>query len=305
MASQTGSISSGSILELNFNKQIPEQTNNVVTGEYDFNSEEYPGLRTIQKALNHAASDSKIEGIVLSSKSIPVGQSTLFELLASLEKFKESGKFIYAYEDYYSQSAYLLATAADSIFLNPNGLVELKGYGTLMPFFKPMMDKLGVKFDIYYAGKFKSATEPFRRSSMSEPNKKQVREYLNDLFDILGDKLEENRNISRNDLDRIINDFEGSTAESCKATNLIDVVAYHNEFVSFLKEKVGRKKSRKLKTVDLEEYIDKIEFKDSKAKDQVAVVYAEGDILYNTNFQHSSHHFYGRLCGLRRLLRCL
>ncbi len=282
-AAQAKKISSNSILEIDFIKQIPEKSNNVVSGDFDFDGEDYPGLRTIRRALAHAQEDPKIKGIVLSSKSVPVGQATLFELHDALLKFKDSGKFIYAYEDYYSQSAYLLASTADSIFLNPNGLVELKGYGALIPFFKPLMDKVGFKFDIYYAGKFKSATEPFRRESMSPENKFQTREYLDDLFEMFAQKISQNRGISQTSLNTIVNEFEGRNAEKCIENKLIDKIAYHNEFVDFLKNKLEIKSTKKLKTIDLEDYISKITLSSGSAKDKVAIVFAEGDILYNTN----------------------
>jgi len=283
MASKSGDLSSNSILELDFSKAIPEKTNNVARGQYDFDAEDYPGLRTIKRTIAHAAEDSKIKGIVLRSQSIPVGQATLHELVAALEDFKKSGKFIYAYEDFYAQSSYLLATTADSIFLNPNGLIDLKGFGTLIPFYKPMMDKLGVKFDIYYAGKFKSATEPYRRTSMSEPNKKQTKQFLNEMFDEYASIVTKNRNIPAAELNNIVSNFNGRTADLCLENKLVDQLMYHNEFSSFLKNKLDIKKSRKLKYVDLEEYISKITLTSGTSKNKIAVIHTEGTITYATN----------------------
>lgn len=283
MASQSGDLSSNSILQLDFSKAIPEKTNNVARGQYDFDAEEYPGLRTIKRTLAHAAEDSKIKGIVLRSQSVPVGQATLHELVNALEEFKKSGKFIYAYEDFYAQSSYLLASTADSIFLNPNGLIDLKGFGTLIPFYKPMMDKLGVKFDIYYAGKFKSATEPYRRTSMSEPNKQQTKQFLNEMFDEYASVISKNRNIPTAQLDDIVSNFKGQNAEMCLENKLVDQLMYQNEFGTFLREKLDIKKSRKLKFVDLEEYLSQITLSSGTSKNKIAVIHTEGTITYATN----------------------
>lgn len=283
MGSQSGELSSNSILELDLSKSIPEKSNNVAREQFDFDTEEYPGLRTIKRTLAHASKDSKIKGIVLRSQSVPVGMATLHELVEALEDFKESGKFIYAYEDFYTQSAYLLATTADSIFLNPNGLIDLKGFGVMIPFYKPLMDKLGVKFDIYYAGKFKSATEPYRRTSMSEPNKQQTKEFLNEMFDEFAAVIERNRNLSSSELNDIVTNYKGQNAKSCLENKLVDDLIYQNEFSSFLKEKVGVKKSKKLKYVDLEEYLSKITLSSGKSKNKIAIVHAEGTITYGTN----------------------
>ncbi len=280
-ASGAKNISNGTILELDFNKVIPEKSNNVVQSDFDLDPEDYPGLRKVKRALKNAATDDRIAGIVLSTKSSALGPSTVYEIHDALKDFKESGKFVYSYADYYSQNAYLLATTADSIFLNPNGLVELKGYGALLPFFKPFMDKWGLKFDIYYAGKFKSATEPFRRTNMSEPNKKQTKEYLQDLIDIFSDQICENRNLDRASFDEILEFFGGRNATLSKEKGLVDVVSYHNDFHAFLKEKTGVKAKRKLKTQDLEEYISKISLTSGTAKNKIAVVYAEGNIVYD------------------------
>jgi len=283
MASQSGDISSNCILELDLSKAIPEKSNNVTREQYDFDTEEYPGLRTIKRTLAHAATDSKIKGIVLRTQSTQIGQVTLHEIVQSLESFKESGKFIYAYEDFYTQSAYLLATTADSIFLNPNGMIDLKGFGTLIPFFKPLMDKLGVKFDIYYAGKFKSATEPYRRTSMSEPNKQQTKQFLGEMFDEFGAVIQRNRNISAADLNNIVSNYKGQNGKSCLENKLVDELLYHNDFSAFLKDKVDIKKSKKLKFIELEDYINKIALSSGTSKNKIAIINAEGTITYGTN----------------------
>lgn len=281
MSSQKPDVEKGTVLELDLNQQIPEKTDNVATQQFDFEGADYPGLRTIKRAIAHAADDPNISGIVISSKSVPVGQSTLLELVTAVEEFKKSGKFVYAYADYYTQSGYLMAATADSVFLNPNGMVELIGFGSLIPFFKPVMDKLGFKFDIYYAGKFKSATEPFRLTSMSEPNKQQTREFLNDMFDVYLDKLSSLRNIEKATLNNIVNEFGGRNDDLCLENNLVDQLLYANDFNILLRERVGIGKREKVEKLNINEYLSRITLTNGSGKNKIAIVYAEGEVGYN------------------------
>jgi len=283
MSSLKPDVSSKTVLELDFSNAIPEKTDNVNTGDFDFEGKDYPGLRTIKRTIAHAATDPNISGIIISSKSIPVGQSTLMELVTEGEKFKESGKIVYAYADYYTQSGYLMASTADSVFLNPNGMIELVGFGSLVPFFKPVMDKIGFKFDIYYAGKFKSATEPFRLSSMSEPNKVQTKAFLNDMFNVYLEKLSELRDIDITTLNEIVNDFGGRTDDLSLENKLVDQLLYANDFNALVRKKIGLEENEKIEKLSIYKYISRVKLPRGKGKSKIAIVYAEGEIGYNND----------------------
>ncbi|MBK8669988.1 MAG: S49 family peptidase [Saprospiraceae bacterium] len=136
------SYSDNSILKLKLEEAIPEKSENVnQQSALMGGSTESLGLRRIQKLIEAAASDHKIKGILLENNSIAIGQASLLALMESLKKFKESGKFIYSYADSHTQSSYLLCSVADSMFINPQGGVDIKGYGASIPFFKNMLTK--------------------------------------------------------------------------------------------------------------------------------------------------------------------
>ena len=173
--SQKENMSSGSILKLSLEDFIPEKTNNIPQESIFLGSKaDAIGLRKILSLIDAASKDKKIQGILLENNSVAYGQATLLSLMDGLTKFKKSGKFIYSYAHSHSQSSYFLCSVADSMFLNPQGGVDIKGYGTAIPYFKNMLDKIGVDFNIFYAGDFKSATEPFRLNGMSANNKIQT-----------------------------------------------------------------------------------------------------------------------------------
>jgi protease-4 len=277
-------ISKDSVLELDFSSFIPEKTGNVEADPFTFQPGANIGLRRINQLIDHAAKDEKIKGIYLKNAGFGGGQASLISIREHLNAFKSSGKFIYAYGDFYSQSSYLLASVADSIFLNPQGTVDIKGYAVMIPFFKELMDEVGVEANIFYAGNFKSATEPFRRNDMSEPNKLQTRQYLNGMYDIYASLIEEGRGISRNELDIIASELRGRNAKLSLENKLIDRIAYVTEVEDIIKKKIGLSDRRKLKSVSLEDYHSFASIEEEKNKDnKIAIVYAEGNVVYGSN----------------------
>ena len=275
------------ILVLDFKEQFIEKTDNIESDPFSGGIENI-GLRDFDRYMDKIKNDDQIKGILIKSPEISVGQSTLSSIMESLGKVKEEGKFIYAYSDIYTQSNYFLSTVADSIFLNPNGIVDARGYSTMIPFFKEGMDKLGVKMDIFYAGDFKSATEPFRRTSMSPENKLQTRVFLNEMYDIMKEKVAENRGTSADQVDQFLSEFSGRTAETALEANMVDGLKYWNEVEAMLKDKVGKDQDKKLKYTSFSEYTSKSKLKSKgKSKSKVAVVYAEGNVGYGSHSKGS------------------
>lgn len=283
-SSKDTTVASNSILKLDLSRIIPEKSGNVKTDPWDMEASETIGLRDIKRVIRNAATDSKIEGILLTHKDVSLGQATIKSIVDELNTFKESGKWIYSYADYYGQSAYFINSTADSIFLNPNGMVDVKGYATMIPFFKEGMDKLGVKFDIFYAGNFKSATEPFRRTNMSEPNKLQTRTFLDGMLDVFQEQVTTARGFDVATLDAIMNDYKGINGKSALQANLVDELIFWDDLQDRLREKLDIKENGKIEFIDLEEYKSKITLTEEGPRDsRVAIVYAEGTVDYGTD----------------------
>lgn len=278
------SYSSQSILKLELEGIIPEKTGNLDQGMNIFSENNSSlGLQRILDLLEQAAQDDKIKGILIENRMWSNGQATLLALTEGLKEFKKSGKFIYSYADFHTQSSYLLASVADSVLLNPNGSVDLVGYGATIPFFKNMLDRLGVEMKVFYAGDFKSATEPFRGTEMSEYNRIQTREFLEDMKDILVSQIAENRNLSRDSIEKVIDNMEGRTAQRAMAAGLIDAAFYKDELDTLLHQRLGLKEKKKVKFISLDKYSQLASKpKEPKTKNKVAVVVAEGEIQYGT-----------------------
>lgn len=267
-----------------------------------------PTLRELQDALAKAADDKRIDGLVLNCGGAMMGFATAQELGESLAKFKEeSGKWIYAYADGYEQTEYMLSTYADSVFVNPLGSVNLHGIASQIPFFKGLMDKVGVKMQIVKVGTFKSAVEPFILTSASEPSRLQTQTFIDSIWDSMSGVISANRNISAERVHELASVFMVARgAEEAKSAGLVDALIYRRVFENRLRELTERDADEDLRLVSPQEMAAEgnaeAEFsailetamkqskgnKDKKKADKpvhgehLAVLYATGDITDNS-----------------------
>lgn len=272
-------VKANSVLDLDFKTLIPEKTNNVPMDPFNLDQQSVLGLTDMVAAIRRAKDDPDIKGIYINATYIMAGKATSATLRAALKDFKSSGKFIVSYANYYTQGAYYLASVSDSILLNPVGAVDFRGYSSMIAFYKGLLDKLDVQMKIFYAGKFKSATEPFRLDKMSDENRLQVREYLAALYGIFISDVAASRKIPEDELRRIADRFDGRSAETALQARLIDRIAYEDEAFSLIKKKIGLEDKDKLNRISIEDYFENRAKKfDFSTKDKIAVVYAEGTI---------------------------
>jgi protease IV len=273
-------IKPNSILHLKFNKPIPERTNNLPLDPFSLKDTRILGLSEIIEALEQAKTDDNIKGILIETDGIMGGMATADAIRTAIEEVQQSGKFVYAYANAYSQGAYYVASAADKVYLNPLGLVDFRGFAAQIPFLKDMLDKLGIKMQIFYAGKFKSATEPFRRTEMSEENKLQVREYLDDTFQEFLSDISRSRDIPVPQLKRIADGYLAFMPQNALDLKVVDELAHRDKVIEDIRAKLGLKSSEKYPLVSLETYRRANPGASNlKAKDKIAVVYAEGNIV--------------------------
>lgn len=274
------SIKPNTILELDFKQPIPEKTNNLPMEPFNFENEEVLGLTDMVAAIRRAKEDADIKGIYLKASFLVAGKATSTTLREAIADFKSSGKFVISYASYYSQGAYYLASVADSVLMSPQGAVDFRGYSSMVPFYKGLLDKLDVQMRIFYCGKYKSATESFRLDKMSAENKLQTREYLKVLNDILMQDIAASRKIPEAELRQIADRFDGFSGEKSVKTGLIDRLAYEDEVYTLIRTKLGLNEKDKLNRVGITDYFKAKDKKlDFSVKDKIAVIYAEGTIF--------------------------
>lgn len=273
-------VSPNSVLELDFTMPIPEQTNNLEMDPFDLENDQVLGLSDIVASIRQAKEDPDIKGIYFNATYVLAGKATASTIRDALEDFKKSGKFIVAYAGFFTQGAYHLASVADSVLMSPQGAVDFRGYSSMIPFYKGMLDKLDVQMRIFYCGKYKSATEPYRLDKMSAENRLQTREYLDALNDVLIQDIAEGRNIPPAEVRKIADRFDGFSAEKSVETRLIDRLVYEDEVFSMIRGKLGLDEKDKLNRINLQDYFrSSVKKFDFSAKDKIAVIYAEGTIF--------------------------
>ena len=278
----TKPVESNSILKLDFLEAMPEKTNNVTSGSFTFNSDNIVGFMDLLKVIDHAKTDSKIKGIYLEPAAINLGPSQAQDLLYKLGEFKESGKFVTAYADFYSQNSYYISSAADQIYVNPIGTVDFRGTAAYVPFFKDVIDKIGLKMNIYYAGNFKSATEPFRRNDMSPENKLQMSEFLKNNYDIYLNDIANMRGhgLTAASLKEKAYNFEIKNGSDAEAAGMVDVVGFKEELEDWMREQMEVEKGKKLNYTTITDYAANSSFRKSgSGEKKIAVVYMEGNII--------------------------
>ena len=275
-------IKSNSVLELNLENQIKDDYSVVSPFAKMFgDSNKILSLHKILAAINNAKGDKRIKGISIKTLGINAGIAQTQAIRDALVDFKESGKFITAYADYYTQKNYYLSSVADSLYVNPVGAVDLKGLGAELLFFKDFEDKYGVKYEVIRHGKYKSAVEPFIANKISDANREQTTELLQSIWKEFKEDIAASRNMSITDIDHIADDLLGRSAKLALANKLVDKTIYLDEYDALLKGALDVKEDKKINTVNLLDYIKSGKGKvKSSAKDKIAVVYAQGEIKY-------------------------
>jgi protease-4 len=237
-----------------------------------------PGLYDVVRLLRHAKEDSAIKGIYLKCNNNPNGFASNEELRYALADFKKSGKFIYAYGDMISQKAYYVATVADKIYCNPKGDVEWKGFATQMMFLKGALQKLEIEPQIFYAGKFKSATEPLREEKMTDANRLQLTELLGDFYNRFLNSTAQSRGVDTAILRKCVNESLIRRAKDALDYKLVDGLKYDDEVKDELRTRLKVDKHDWLNFVSLGKYAKGINFKQT-GKEKIALIYAEGEVV--------------------------
>ncbi|WP_425235895.1 signal peptide peptidase SppA [Ulvibacterium sp.] len=277
----TPNIKENSILELQIQRPVNDYVGTNAMDPFAGIFEDSQGLDDILQAIETAREDANIKGISISNNFITAGLAQTQAIRKALSKFRESGKFIYAYSDYFTQKDYYLASVADSIFLNPVGGMDFKGLSSEVLYFKDFQEKTGVKMEVIRHGKYKSAVEPFLSNEMSDANRTQIKELLGSLWNSMVTEISEIRNIPEENLNVIADTLGGRTPEYAVRSRLVDSIIYFDQYEEKLRNASGRDTGETLNYVHLDDYISYSNAQiRTTGKDKVAVVFAQGEIIY-------------------------
>jgi len=270
-----------SVVTLNLNTQITDRppTFNEIEVLFELN-DQIIGLHELLLAIETAAQHPNIEGIVLQADFISAGWSQIREIRNALLKFKATGKFIYAYHDIASQKSYYLTSVADSLVLNPSGMIEFKGLASEVLYYKDFQDRYGLKMEVIRHGKYKSAVEPFLENEMSADNRFQIKSLLNNLWETLRNEMAETRSLSPSALDALAQESKIAVPLDALEAHLVDQLGYESDLEAMVKERLGISAEDSVSYVSTASLLGSASQYNSEIKDRIAVVYAQGTILY-------------------------
>ena len=276
-------ISENSVLNIDLNTSVRDRSPAFNPfGFFTENANGIIGMDAIIGSINKAKKDEKIKGIRLNSGLISSGWAQAREIRNCLNEFKKSGKFIYAYADFMSQKGYYVSSVADSIFMNPVGSIELKGLSSEVLYFEDFQNQYGLKMEVIRHGKYKSAVEPFLQDKMSDENRAQIKGLLDAVWTTISDEIVESRAISKKALEKMVEELTVTDAKEAITNGIIDALVYEDDFEKSIKVALEIDKDDSINSVEFYELNTQMKTFDSDVKDQIAVIYANGPILYTS-----------------------
>ena len=276
-------VSENSVLNIDLNTSVRDRSPAFNPfGFFSENATGIIGMDAIIGSINKAKKDEKIKGIRLNSGLISSGWAQAREIRNCLNEFKKSGKFIYAYADFMSQKGYYLSSVADSIFMNPIGSIQLKGLSSEVLYFEDFQNQYGLKMEVIRHGKYKSAVEPFLHDKMSDENRAQIKGLLDAVWTTISDEIVESRAISKKALEKMVEELTVTDAKEAITNGIIDALVYEDDFEKSIKAALEIDKDDSINSVEFYELNTQMKTFDSDVKDQIAVIYANGPILYTS-----------------------
>lgn len=277
-SSATQSVEKNSVLVLKLNGSIDEQGTDNTIGKLTGNYTPSTGLNDILSAIKKAKEEENIKGIYIDAGILSTDYATLQEIRSALENFRKSGKKIIAYADTYSQGSYYLSSVADKIYLNPIGMVDWHGVGAQPVFYKDMLAKFGVKFQVVKVGTFKSATETYTEEHMSDANRLQTKMFLDGTWKQVCNAVSKSRGINIDSLNRYADELLlFQSAESLLKRKVVDGLAYASDMKDIAKAQFGIGKDDDLTRLSVSDMTNVKEKQTSG--EEIAIYYAYGDIV--------------------------
>ncbi len=272
-------VEKNSVINLDLSKVSQDYGGKVFVKDFQYSERSRDGLSDVLDAIDYAKTDNNIKGIKMMNVSSGLGISQIRELREKINEFKKTGKFVVSYADNYTQNSYYLGSVADTVYINPVGDFDFKGFSSEILYMKELQEKTGIKMEVIRHGKYKSAVEPFLEQTMSEANREQTTELLQSLWNTYAQDISKQRNISVDSLNAIANRLGARTPEMALTTKLVDKIAYLDQVDNGIKKALGVDYQKEYKEIDILDYINATYTNYRKNdSDKIAVIYAQGEI---------------------------
>jgi protease-4 len=274
-------IEENSVIELDLSQVTLDYAGKTSYKDFNYFEADHDGVTDILNAIEAAKNDDKIKCISILNNQSQLGLAQMKSVRDKLEEFKKTGKFVYAYANYYSQDEYYLNSVANKVYLNPVGEVDFKGLSAEILYLKELQEKSGVKFEVIRHGKYKSAVEPFLAQEMSPENREQMTVLLQSIWNTIVADIAKSRKLTVAQLDAIANTLGARTPELALANKLVDQVAYEDEYHNAIRNLLKVDKKEKYNSISITDYAKTaaLTVDDYSKDDIIAVIYAQGEIM--------------------------
>ena len=276
----TTTVKQNSVFVLDLNGNVMERYQQTPLDTYLNENMKTYGLDDIIASIRKAQNHSNIKGIYINAEMFfTCSPASLQEIRNTLEEFKQSGKFVVAYSGHYTQGAYYVSSVAHKLVVNPSGSISWHGMAAQNMFFKDMLEKFGVKMQIFKVGTYKSAVEPFINTEMSPANREQTQAYIGSIWQQIVKDVAISRDIAEEELNDLADkNMDFSNAQEYVDCHMADTLMYQDEVLAYLKKLSGTNKGDKLNTLYLTDMINLKATDTHKSKNEIAVYYAFGEI---------------------------
>lgn len=283
-AGESTDISEGSVLVVKLNGDIVEHARGGSVDQMMGVAPSAQGVDDIVMAIEAAAKEPNVKGIYVESGQILSNYSALREIRTALLRFKTSKKWIVSYGDSYTQGTYYVCSAADKVWMNPEGTLDIHGLAAQPMYVKDLLEKFGVKMTVIKVGTYKSATEQYTESQMSDANREQVTRYINSLWTTVTTEIGKSRGISAETINTYADNVTmAQPAAQLIKQRLIDNTMYANEVKTEIKKLLKQDADEEIKQVTCSELAAKTRSdRETATDDKIAVYYAEGNIVQST-----------------------
>lgn len=278
-------VSDKTVLTVKLNRPLLDYQGSTKDDLFSAFFQEYMAVDEIVEAIDAASTDNRIKGISIESPVIIGGWAQTAAIRDAIERFKTTGKFVYAYADTYTQRAYYLASVADSVFITPAGAIDLRGLASELTYYKSFQEKSGLKMEVIRHGKYKAAVEPYLEDAPTEQNLEQVKRLLNTLWAGVSEAIGISRQLDESQLDQVVSTALSRDPEKALDHKIIDRIGYKDQYEEALKRALKTdanpvSAASQLNQLSVSAYARTLGIKATESKDRIALVYAQGTILY-------------------------
>ena len=274
-------VKENSIFKLELKGEVTERM--IENPFASFMSEEQTalGLNDILASIQKATENEYIKGIYLEAGGLIASPATIEEIRNALVRFKQSGKFVVAYGDNYTQADYYICSAADKVILNPQGMVDWHGMASQTIYFKDLLAQVGVEMEVFKVGTYKSAVEPYTSMEMSQENREQITAYTSSIWNSMVEGVSLSRNLTSKQLNQFADEYIAfSGAEAILKAGLVDTLLYMDGTKAYLKQLMSTEEEDRLEVLTLNEVKNlQKNVPLDKSGNIIAMYYAEGQIV--------------------------